>query len=360
MNDFQLQSKLLELRAEEPEILPEIVELKMMEAFAEIEPLKRTASNKFKLTLVAAVAAILFGGLFGSAFVSPTIAQTLKGIPFMDRLFTLTGNVGLQNADQKGLLSESSYSIMKNQITVSITKVIYTGSNVSFVLQEQAEKGKRVPLRYQAIVQIDGKGAPIILSSGHTQIDELNPSEGAAVISISHSDEVDSLTGEPYSFPDTFQLGFTVLLEGMEETPFQFEIPVKKNADDNKFTPPNAEKTWNEVSLSVKSLEFTPVMTQLVVHIDNSDEADKLTEGQYFEYVIEDQSGNIVEMSKGKSGYWIPGTEVFSTLAELTPFENVPQSVIVKPYISIYKEDGTISRMYIPELEMPIEIKLKG
>lgn len=46
--------------------------------------------------------------------------------------------------------------------------------------------------------------------------------------------------------------------------------------------------------------------------------------------------------------------------AEFRPFDDVPQSVIVKPYISIYKqEDDTMKRMYIPELEMLIEIKPK-
>lgn len=359
MNDFQLKNKLLELRAEEPEIIPEIVELKLMEAFAELEPIKKTASNKRKVTLVAAAAAILFVCLFSSAFVSTTIAQTLKGIPIMDRLFKLTGNVGLETADQRGLLSKTSYSITHNEFTLSIKKVIYTGSNVSFVLNMKNNEGGSVPVKYEAFVKIDGKDFPMILSGGHTQIDESNPSEGAAVISVSHS-EVDSGTGEMYSFPETFQLGFTLLLDGMEEMPFQFEIPVEKTAEVYKVTPPHAEKTWNRVKLTVKSLEFTPIMTQLVVNIENSDEIEKLTEGRYFDYVIEDQSGNIVEKSGGLAGTLIRGTEVFSMNAEFRPFDDVPQSVIVKPYISIYKqEDDTMTRMYIPELEMLIEIKPK-
>lgn len=49
MNDFQLKNKLLELRAEEPEIIPEIVELKLMEAFAELEPIKRLQVINAKL-----------------------------------------------------------------------------------------------------------------------------------------------------------------------------------------------------------------------------------------------------------------------------------------------------------------------
>lgn len=91
--------------------------------------------NTFLGTSAALVVA--FALVVSTGFISPTMAASLKQIPGIDSIFQLAGDIGLQTADEKGLVSKPNLSDTHDGLTLSVPEVMFDGTRVSIALERQ-------------------------------------------------------------------------------------------------------------------------------------------------------------------------------------------------------------------------------
>lgn len=97
----------------------------------------RPVKRFLRRTAITAASAALIGVMIiGSAYVSPTMAESLKQVPLVDSVFKLAGDLGLQTADQKGLATSSNLSVTHDGITLKVPQIIFDGTRLVVALEK--------------------------------------------------------------------------------------------------------------------------------------------------------------------------------------------------------------------------------
>lgn len=353
MNLNDIEMKLLDRRASVPDELPEIVNERMAEAFRELPSL--TVKRKSKWMYIygsAAAVLVLCLALLGSAFVSPAMVKSLKGIPFFQDLFELTHYIGLQTADEKGMMDEPNVSVTHHGVTLRIPKLVYSGSNIYFVLEQDTIDHQFNNRNYSVGGKVNGESVDMTISQGTMKNWGRTGTPAAAVVTISHSD-YSSKDGTPYRFPNEFMLNLKITLVGMEKDTFVFDIPVKKNETATKVvTSDDPPKEWKDFKISLGRIEFTPVMTRLTMNEDYSKQ-DITKQRDRLWYILEDQDGNQVDSTRGAFGRGIPGTTMVAMNMDMDAFERMPKKIKIIPY---FYSSETDKITIIPELIFTVPV----
>ncbi|MFC4099335.1 DUF4179 domain-containing protein [Paenibacillus xanthanilyticus] len=356
MNHPDLESRLKELRRAQAEPIPSIVDAKMNEAFRMLPKLDRTRRRRRIYALGAVSASVMLGAaMLVSVFVSPAMASKLREIPIIENLFELTNNMGLKTADEAGLTTDINQSVTKNGVTVSISKLVYTGSNISFILHQQAEDQNH-KRNFSVGALVNGQPGPFSFSTQGMRNGGQAGVGAAAIIKLSHA-EIDSRTGLPYRFPDQFELTLKIGLEGMGWENYEFKIDVARN--DKLSTILEFDQTVEAGNLryTVERLELTPLMTKLVVNVEQYGEmVERLKENEVLDFVLFDQDGRPLEPN-GWHGRRIMNTGATKLDIDFDPFVEKPDNVIVKPRIWSYERRQPAQERYIEgaEIELPVK-----
>ncbi|GIP26943.1 hypothetical protein J23TS9_20730 [Paenibacillus sp. J23TS9] len=354
MNPNDFETKLKQVAWIPSDELPAIVEMKMNEAFKELPSIgvKRRSGLTYAWGSAAAVF-ILCLVLLASAFVSPTMAKSLKELPFIQDLFKLTQHIGLQTAEEKGMLEDINQSVTKNGVTIRITKLIYTGSSIYFVLEEDTTDHKFNNRDFSMSGKVNGEIVDMTMSRGPLKNYGRANAPSATIITISHA-EYSSKDGKKYNFPDQFTLNLKIGLVDMPKEMFLFDIPVKKNETASRVVTSNdPAKEWKKCKIALGSIEFTPVMTRLTMHEDNG-VRDSSERGPHFGYLLVDQDGNQVMTTGSSFGSRIKGTDFMAVTTDVDPLPKIPNSITIRPFIDNYQ---TGEKTFIPELEMTFPVK---
>ncbi|WP_283657373.1 DUF4179 domain-containing protein [Paenibacillus sp. RC343] len=116
---------------------------KTMERYGKVEGKRYKRSNirpkrkRNTIIVTSIMLAMTFMLMVGTGFISPTMAASLKQIPGMNSIFQLAGDLGLQTADEKGLLSKPNLSDTHDGLTLSVPEVIFDGTRVSIALERK-------------------------------------------------------------------------------------------------------------------------------------------------------------------------------------------------------------------------------
>ncbi|MBE9917595.1 DUF4179 domain-containing protein [Paenibacillus donghaensis] len=359
---------LLQLKEEPAQELPESVRMRLDETYFMLEDMPMAEPDKRKKRswvrrsiLIVSGAAAAFMLLIGSGFVSPVMAQALKQIPFLESVFKLAGDRGLQKASDEGMTVKMDQSVTHNAVTVTLSELIYDGSRLNLVLTRD-----KLPEENSS-----GEGSEWIKRStlGLNNIDfYVNGSwvnTGMSVrpggSSAPHSIIVTALDSPGLHIPDEFELKLLVKLEDQPK-PFEFKLPVKK-AENSTIITPDEFKVLDHIQMGIVKLEITPVTTQLEVEIKGDQgqslsEIEKLVPDQYkvggsmnFDFDIADDKGNLQNTVGGNGS---GETDHFRYVYSYEPFAEIPEFVTIKPYVLTPK---TGEKKYIPELEFKIQVK---
>ncbi|MFM9279912.1 DUF4179 domain-containing protein [Paenibacillus jiagnxiensis] len=131
LND--IEKKLNHCRVVGTDEIPEIVRKGMEDAFRELPNLQVIRKHKWKYVQGAAAAAfVLFLGLLTSAFVSSVMAKRLKELPLFEDVFKLTQHMGLQTAEEQGMMDEPNLSVTHNGVTLRIPKLIPAPTSILY------------------------------------------------------------------------------------------------------------------------------------------------------------------------------------------------------------------------------------
>ncbi|RRJ64776.1 DUF4179 domain-containing protein [Paenibacillus oralis] len=353
---------------------------------------RKYAANKgkvWKRTVVAASAAVILGGgIIGSGFVSPAMAEALKQVPVFGTIFKGTTEEAVKAAMDQGIVKAPNLSVTHDGVTLKLNDLLYDGTRLSFMLDREGVdlEGTASPYRRTEGVIVYGDAPKVVpeekQEKGYvSNVDVLINGEPARFGGFGDTGkrenayEVEMSVGEnpEVNWGDEFELTIRAEVTRIDE-PFEFKVPVKIT-DNAILLQPNATKTYEDFSYTVKQLKLTPVTAQLV--IDSTGKVPRSAEqtGDYIAsmmyYDIVDDQGNLLDQNKFGYFHSEPKTEYH--VDELySPFNGTPKSITIKPFtLTVNKNDwsvvgqgkdsnGTYShgdKTYIKELEVTIPVE---
>ncbi|BCG61534.1 DUF4179 domain-containing protein [Paenibacillus sp. URB8-2] len=307
--------------------------------------------------------------VFGSGFVSPVMADSLKQIPGMDSIFRLAGDLGLRTADEKGMLTALNMETTHEGVTLEIPVIMFDGTRVSVGIERKEFGDKALPYSVQEQIKnvhlsIDGKDinsfAPA--NTSNTIGPYIFPNENANSAILEFSD-LRNQGGQ--AFPDEFELTMDITLTDVQE-PFVIHIPVKKNTANNVVLTPSVQRTYGDISLSLEKVEFTPITTSITTRINFTGKSAKTFTQSPIGYDILDADGNKLKFITG-NGWNATGGDVLVTDSRFEPFKSLPEFITIKPYIYLYQtndpsqfqldDKGNPKIEYLSDLEITIPVK---
>lgn len=348
---------------------------------------RKYAASKGKVwkraVVAASAAVILGGGIIGSGFVSPAMAEALKQVPVFGTIFKGTTEEAVKAAMDQGIVKDPDLSVTHDGVTLKLSDLLYDGTRLSFVLDREGVdlegtastyvpssevgpdanewlKSKVVPEEKQEkgyikrpTLLINGKEADY--SKG--MFGDYPPRENAYSVDITKG----------ANWGDEFELTILAEVTRIAE-PFEFKVPVK--IEDNAILlQPNATKTYEDFSYTVKQLKLTPVTTQLVIDSTGKVPSSAEQTGDYIAsmmyYDIVDDQGNLLDQNVFEYFHSEPKTEYH--VDELySPFNGTSKSITIKPFtLTVNKNDWSVvgegkgshgDKTYIKELEMTIPV----
>ncbi|MGZ7439963.1 DUF4179 domain-containing protein [Paenibacillus sp. TH7-28] len=357
---------------------------------------RKYAANKgkvWKRTVVAAsAAAILGGGIIGSGFVSPAMAEALKQVPVFGTIFKGTTEEAVKAAMDQGLVKDPNLSITHDGVTLKLRDLLYDGTRLSFVLDREgvdlegvvvpfAEREKPEDQIPKGYIREAGPTGSTVLVDGKDIMFGEDSFAKAGVSTAGFGDT--SLRDNAYrgevqltdkaAWGNDFELTIRSKVTGVDEA-FEFKVPVKIE-DNAVLLKPNATKTYEDFSYTVNELVITPVTTRLVIDSTGKVPSSAEQTGDYIAsmmyYDIVDDQGNL--LTQNKFGYFHSEPKTEYHVDELySPFNGTPKSITIKPFtLTVNKNDwsvvgqgkdsnGTYSRgdkTYIKELEVTIPVE---
>ncbi|PJO45455.1 DUF5643 domain-containing protein, partial [Lysinibacillus xylanilyticus] len=163
-------------------------------------------------------------------------------------------------------------------------------------------------------------------------------------------------------FPEQFDLTLSTTITGIQD-PLKIDIPVENKIEDYVILQPNVSRQYNNIHFTIEKIQFTPITTNITTRTiltDNSPVAE-LTMG----IDVVDERGHKLKLSGGLGSYESNGSDMIMD-HRYTPFESIPKTITLKPYIHLFKEypkgefqmdvNNEPKIQYIPELEVTLPI----
>ncbi|MDN4080406.1 DUF4179 domain-containing protein [Paenibacillus polymyxa] len=354
----------------------------------------RPVKRFLRRTAITAVSAALIGVMIiGSAYVSPTMAESLKQVPLVDSVFKLAGDLGLQTADQKGLATSSNLSVTHDGITLEVPQIIFDGTRLVVALEKSGGDSQHEPLypttntqgQEEDIVEkidlfINGTSVDSNSSAFNLMYGRPGKDNNSMLIAYMR----DPASGKA-ALPDQFELEVYAKLKGVSE-PFRIQTTVHKTKINSKILQPQMSKSNPYLAFTVEKLEMTPITTKIttsfkmltdIAHMPDEytveREYNNMKNGhtnQYtkkeldiLDYAVFDEQGRELQLLSGSG---VPHTKERDSkmITLFTPFVDTPQKIIFKPYIlptqsggsALLDAKGNWTRHYIDELEITIDV----
>ncbi|OXS74819.1 hypothetical protein B1B04_07950 [Lysinibacillus sp. KCTC 33748] len=294
-------------------------------------PIQMKRKSIRKPLLYVASAAAAFCIMVGSAaYVSPTFASTLSQLPIVGSVFSNSGFLGLEQANEQGLTSSIGEKHTINGISVTIDEVLYDASNITVGLTIDSEK-KLSDYYFGAgpDFTINGKN-PEVTSGGYGE-KALSSTVRTGIARFEVKDDM----------PDSFEMG--LMLEGEEGEKFEFTVPVKKIAD-IIYVPINHQQQAEDIQLDVSKISFSPSGIALDYKATEKGTIDNAQVGASFiEFRITDQNGKeITSHSGGGEGHFDNGVWNFSSTKSFDPISDGVQKLTITPYLSLPSGGGGV------------------
>ncbi|WP_339267194.1 DUF4179 domain-containing protein [Paenibacillus sp. FSL K6-1330] len=386
MNPFDLDKELRETGKELRLEVPDIIRHRQDEVYASLAdlPMQSRTDHQYHSKkirrFVGATAAAAIIGVMSSAFVSPIMAESLKNIPLVGSIFKLASDLGLQTAEERGLVADPNASVTHEGVTIRIPQVVYDGSRLSLAVKREGngliggisdyeivQEGENIKHLYQrgAITNIEMfvDGTSLYDYSGGKRPGLMgNPtSDPNAMLyqltAFSHLGE-GALT-----MPDQFLLTAKITLEGIEE-PFIIDLPVHKSTD-QIVVPSEETREWGGLKLTLEQLKLTPLTTDLIINIEPSSKSEKI-DHKNLSYEVWDDRGRVLGLVAGMGIYNKDGQ--YHTEMMFDRFEDAPDTITLKPFMPVFQDpsansglfavdsNGEIVKKYLKDLEITIPV----
>ncbi len=367
MNQDKLTRALRDTQSFMPERLPDRVREALDHAYEQLPDIdltpirKRRRNRKLLKRASVSVAAVLVAGilLIGSGFISPSMANSLKQIPWINSLYEHFGDAGLVTAVRSGMVTDKPYSQTKAGRTVTISDLMYDGARLSVAVKVH-EEGKLSEEELEAFEvdgRVNGEQGPLSYSIGNTQwIDE---STAVRIINIGHSG-YDARMDQAYEFPDAFEFTFSIAMSSGKE--YKFVVPIEKNAPGAIELTKSEIKKYEGVTLQIDKLVITPATINLValLGVTASSEVEppaRFYGNKFLQFALFDENGNEIKHVDLAGYYRVGEQDLFRGKQNFVGASTLPKSITIKPFARRIKgSDGKSENDYIQELEITMEL----
>jgi hypothetical protein len=295
------------------------------------------------------------------------MAATIKDFPLVSSIFKFAGDLGLKTADEKGLSTKLHTSVTKDGFTLSVSEVVYDGTRVSIAIEHPHIENDKETLRDRI--------SDIKLFIDDVPINSFAPSESNSISRFIHPGKDNNSAiiefadlrnqgGRP--FPEQFDLTLSTTITGIQD-PLIIDIPVKNKIKDYVTLQPNVSRDYDNIRVTVKKIEFTPITTNITTQIVLTDNS-KFTLSPLAKEIgvdIFDDQGNRLKLINGNGWNDPKGSDQIMDY-RFHPFESIPKTITIKPYVPVYEENqmgvyqldenNEPKIQYIPELEVKLPI----
>ncbi|MFC6651322.1 DUF4179 domain-containing protein [Paenibacillus rhizoplanae] len=377
MSQHELEKRLAGLKEESLPELPEVVHTRMEETYRmiverdeasleetrpkDISKHRRKHSWLYRVIISAASVAAGLVIIISLGFISPAMAETLKQLPFLESVFNLVGDAGLQKANKAGLTTNVQQSVTQDGTTISVSEQMYDGSRLSVVLTraqtDGSDKGKWLDL-----TRMGEEAGGINNIEFRVNGKSVNTGNSMASGGTGEPDSVivTALNEANLQVPESFDLTMLVSINGIKK-PFRFEFPVSKNTLGDLVLVPGEVKVHDPIHLQHTRLELSQTSTRLLTEVTGDPGADnKAIEEAIPDKYKQQGSFNLgFELwdGQGQEAVMVDGSSrgnvdklTYSNVFE--PFEKKPEEIIIKAFV--IKDE---KKLYIPELEMTVPVQ---
>ncbi|MWV42489.1 DUF4179 domain-containing protein [Paenibacillus sp. HJL G12] len=248
--------------------IPSLVRARLDETYTALAQQPRNvvrinASRRLrKLTLATAAAAVIGLGVFGSAFVSPAMAEALKNMPLVGSLFSaIETDIGLRTAGSLGLTNQVNNAAAYEDVKLEVSESVYDGTRAAFLIHVTApnvengiyNNGRKEMKLSSAIENV------FFTVDGEAQDEGLNfGSAGEA----SPNTLVFEHVMKPGEAPDSFNGAVTIKMDGIDHE-FIVEIPFRKAAVQAIEAKPDTRASAGDLTFEVSDVSVTPITARL-------------------------------------------------------------------------------------------------
>ncbi|KTD88690.1 DUF4179 domain-containing protein [Paenibacillus etheri] len=366
MSNPELELDLGILKEQRIEEMPELVRVRMDQTYQMLssvppKPVSVKKKSRWLRNVMITTASVAAGGVIfiSLGFISPAMAQTLKQIPFVDSVFRLAGDLGLQTANEKGMTAAVHQTVTHQGVTLSVSELMYDGSRLSLVLTRDMPEDAN-----ETFYDLWGseKGPEGLVNNIDFFIngEPVNTSWGISSGGDQAPDSLIVTTFESVEVPDEFDFSMVVRIAKLNQD-FEFNISVKKNNTNSIVLTPAEMKTHDHIHMKIKRIELSQTTTRLVVEIRGEPgeyvrefqqkipDKYKITGFLNIDFDLTDEQGRTPAFIGGSGsgeGDYLSYTTMFE------PMEATPKTVTVKPYIRSRE-----NKVYIPELEFTVPVQ---
>jgi hypothetical protein len=279
--------------------------------------------SKKKVLYIAGSAVVAILLIFGSGFISPTMAEVLHNLPIVGVIYKdFESDIGLEKAKTLGLKQEYKQTVVSNNIELTLTGAYYDGSNLSIAYHLKNKGTKELKDGRFLILSDVMNEFKINGSRVYGGFDEkykkLNPNEYEGNLYI-----------YPIEFPkeENFTLELIVSEISGVKGDWKIKIPVTKEkvkGTVQTFTP-NYKITALGGQILIKSISFTPTGIEL-----NTETIMEKGKGQDIFFSIKE-----VGADNGVTGHTKDlgnGKELTSSRFTFSPIKKVPNSISIMAY----------------------------
>lgn len=317
--------------------------------------MKNTSLTLLTKTIAATCAAALLGTgvITGSTL---TVTSAIASPAASDSVFIQWGDAGLRTADKQGLTSMKDLSMTQNDITLSVSELMYDGIRLVMVLKVKGAAASNVSIPTYLV-----DGQPLdrsITSSMMTVPKSTGESDDTLLIQFTNTDK---------SLPEEFELTLQTEI-GQGKDSFTLDIPVKNIAKKRIVLEPNMKKTEQKFSTNLLSLAMTSTTTLMEVKsigpIPTNTKIPKGNTATKMYYDIADDRGELLQPIRIDIFNGKPLTEYHDKIL-YTPVRSDTKFITVKPYTYSTDKKGKIVtdakgkwvKFYHNALEMKIPVK---
>jgi len=339
MNDSWMEEELGRRLKQESDEVPQLIRTRVDQTLAAL-PKKRQVMRKIGYTALAACVA--FSCFIAVGFVNPEMAKAVRSLPVIGSVFEMLGDTGIRQAGEGGLSSRSSVSVENQGITMTITEVLYDGIllSIGYVIEGGSDIRPERPELY-----VNGKS--FNFSSG-ARGQEIKDSIYAGLVSYKPSE----------ALPDQFtlKLEYNKMRDWgnkVDASPaivngnWTFEIPVKKLTEGiytKAFTDNNAPQVQSgDTSLEARQLSFSPALTSVDIDLIEPVELGEIPFRENLFQIIDDRGVILQYLGASSSSQSNDGDKLRLTefRLEYAPVDQIPEYLIVRPYVNIHAESNT-------------------
>lgn len=363
------------IRRRQDEVYASLAELPM-----QTETDQKRRSKKVR-RIVGAVAAAAFIGVISSAYLSPAMAESLKSIPVIGSIFKLTDDLGLQTAEERGLVAMTDAKVTHEGVTLSIPEVSFDGIRLSMAVKREGEGFDRGILDKDFVndgeftdaiyprgainsVSILINGKPLYDSQGRRLgvIGKPTSDPNVVLYELLH---YSYLSNEGITMPDQFQFTAEIALEGIAE-PFIMEIPVRKN-NEHIVIPSGETREWGSFRLTLEQVKFTPITTAIRMNAEQTDPSLNLNSDTIL-YEVWDDQGRVLGLVGGMGIFEDNSLKLQRDELLFDRFVETPEHITLKAFLPEFKDpsaksgpykidkNGNIVKTYLKDLEITIPV----